>query len=317
MKIELSEAVKCLLENDKIVILTHDHPDGDTLGCAFALQRALLKKGKKVKTVCNDIIPDKFSYMFDDISNDDFSDEKYIVSVDVANSQLLGKDVKEKYCGRINLAIDHHALTKIESEKLYVDDSAAAACEIIYDIVERMDVEIDEKMASCLYTGLCTDTGCFRYNNTTAKTHLMASKLIDLGADYFEINTVMFEIKTKTYLKLESLVMDTLEMHFDDRCVIVNISQDMYEKSGSNESETDPIAAKTRQIEGVLVGATIREKKDGTYKVSIRTNGELDASAICEALGGGGHSKAAGCQIEGTLEEAKEKLLGVIGSFLL
>ena len=97
----------------------------------------------------------------------------------------------------------------------------------------------------------------------------------------------------------------------------MNISQDMYEKSGSNESETDPIAAKTRQIEGVLVGATIREKKDGTYKVSIRTNGELDASAICEALGGGGHSKAAGCQIKGTLEEAKEKLLGVIGSFLL
>ena len=222
---------------------------------------------------------EKYSYMIQDVKNDDFSDEKFVVAVDVADISLLGEKTREKYKNKINLAIDHHTSNRLECEKLLLDENAAACCETIYEL-------------------------------------RMASELVDLGASHFDINVIMFETKTRTYMKLENLVMKTMQMYYDDRCAIVNISQDMYEMSGSNETETDPIVAKTRQIEGVLVGAVLREKSDGSFKVSLRTNKDLDASAICGLLGGGGHPKAAGCQIDGPLENAREKLLDAIGKFL-
>ena len=316
MRIDLKTAAKRLLENDNIVLLTHSHPDGDTLGAAFSLKRALMKKGISSEVICNDDIPEKFSYMFDDIDNKNIEKSDFVVAVDVADKVLLGESVEKLYGDKINMAIDHHGSNRLEGTDLLLDSSAAAVCEIIFMLIREMGVEIDKKIADCLYTGLSTDTGCFRYFNTTARTYRMASELIEAGAEHGTINQIMFETKTRTYMKLESLVMDTMEMHFDDRCVIVTLTQDMYEKSGSNESEIDPLAAKTRQIEGVLVGAVLREKADGSFKVSMRTNGNLDCSEICSRLGGGGHPRAAGCQIDGPLENAKKKLIEAIGEHL-
>lgn len=316
MRIDVKEAVKCLLENDNIVILTHSHPDGDTLGSAYALCRALTKKGKTAEVVCNDDIPEKYSFMFDDFENKSIDEPDYVVSVDVADSQLLGEEVKKLYEDRINLAIDHHGSNRIKSDKLLLEADSAATCEIIFLIIKELGVDLDKKIADCLYTGISTDTGCFRYYNTTSRSYHMAAELVECGAEHGMINQLMFETKTRTYMRLESLVMKSMEMYYDDKCVIVTLTQDMYEKSGSNESEIDPLAAKTRQIEGVLVGAVLREKKDGTFKVSMRTNGDMDASAICGLLGGGGHPKAAGCQIDGPLENAKQKLVEAIGEYL-
>ena len=316
MRISLKEAAQKLLENDNIVILSHEHPDGDTLGCAFALKIALNRLGKNVKVKCSDIPSKKYSYMFKDLKNDEFDDEKYIVSVDVADERLLGDELRKEYGGRLDLSIDHHASNKIECGCVYVDANSAAACEIVFELIKEMGVTVDKKIADCLYTGLCTDTGCFRYQNTTARTLRMAAELVELGADGYFINTVMFETKSRTYMRLETLVMDTMQLCFDDRCCVVYITQEMYEKSGSNENETDPIAAKTRQIEGVLVGVTLREKADGSFKVSVRTNADLDASEICACLGGGGHPKAGGCQVEGPLQDAKQKVLDTVKKFL-
>ena len=316
MKITLEEAAKKLLENDSFVILTHEHPDGDTLGCAFALQYALKKIGKKVKVKCSDEIPEKYLYMAKNLKNDDFDGEEYVVSVDVADEKLLGRKLESVYGKKIDLAIDHHASNRVESKYLCVDPDRAAACEMIFDIINIMGAQVDKDIANCLYTGLCTDTGCFRYSNTTSKTLKMAAQLMEFGADSFYINTVMFEIKSRTYMRLETLVMETMELFFDEKCCVVCITQDMYKKSGSNSSETDPIAAKTRQIEGVLVGVTLREKEDGSFKVSVRTNENLDASKICACLGGGGHPKAGGCQVEGPLENAKQTVLETVGKFL-
>lgn len=316
MKVTLEEAAKMLLENDNIVILSHEHPDGDTLGCAYALKIALNSLGKKVKALCADEPSKKYSYMFQGIENDDFDDERFVVSVDVADDKLLGDTLQSRYMGKIDLVIDHHASNKLGCKFSYVDPSAAAACEIIYELLQIIGIPIDKKIADCLYTGLSTDTGCFRYSNTTARTLKMAAELVELGADNFYINTVMFETKSRTYMRLETLVMEKMQMYFDDKCCLAYITRDMYEKSGSNENETDPIASKTRQIEGVLVGVTLREKADGSFKVSVRTNGDLDASEICACLGGGGHPKASGCQVDGPLEEAKRKMLDVVKKFL-
>lgn len=316
MKIGLEEVAKPLLENDNIVILSHEHPDGDTLGCAYALKIALNRLGKKVKVKCADVPPKKYDYLFKDVEDYSFEKEDLVVTVDVADEKLLGKELQNEYGKRIDISIDHHASNKIDCRCSYVDPDSAAACEIVYELIVLMGVKIDKMIANCLYTGISTDTGCFRYSNTTARTLRMAAELIELGADSFFINTVMFETKSRTYMRLEALVMDKMEMYFDDRCCVVYITREMFEKSGSNENETDPIASKTRQIEGVLVGVTLRERADGSFKVSVRTNADLNASEICACLGGGGHPKAGGCQVDGPLEDAKAKVLEVIGKFL-
>ena len=126
----------------------------------------------------------------------------------------------------------------------------------------------------------------------------------------------MFETKTKSFLKLDLLARKTLEYHFDDKCAIITITQKMYEESGSNEHECYPITALPRQIEGVLVGAVIKEKQNGAFGISVRTEGDIDASEICAVLGGGGHAGAAGCEVKADYETAKKKILDAIASKL-
>lgn len=315
MRINVKEAAEMLRTHDNIIILVHSNPDGDTLGCGYALLRALRKAGKKAEVMRPLNTGKKYDYLFDDLGKQDFEPE-FVVSVDVADIKLLDTDVREKYGDKINLAIDHHPSNCVECENLLLEDTAAAACEIIYKLLLELGTELDKKIADCLYTGISTDTGCFRYSNTSAQTYRFAADLVEKGADGAYINRIMFETKTKSYVILERLVMDTLEMHFGGRCAMIHLTLDMYEKSGSDESETDPLAPKTRQIEGVDIGIFVREKADGTFKVSLRTLEPVDASKICGMLGGGGHARAAGCQVEGTLAEAKEKIISAITEYL-
>ena len=315
MKIDVNKTAQLLENHDNIIILVHANPDGDTLGCGYALLRALRKLGKRAEVLRPENVGKKYNYLFDDLGKQDFEPE-YVVSVDVADIKLLEERVKVEYGSRINLAIDHHPSNCVESEYLLLEDTAAAACEIIYKVIDALGVEFDKGIADCLYTGITTDTGCFRYSNTSAQTYYMAAKLVEHGADGPGINRIMFETKTKSYVILEKLVMDTLEMHFDGRCALAHLDYEMYEKSGSDESETDPIASKTRQIEGVEVGIFLREKEDGTFKISLRTVEPVNASEICAKLGGGGHARAAGCQCDGPFASAKSKILAAVEEYM-
>lgn len=314
MIIDMNSAVEFLKNNNNYLIVVHGHPDGDTLGCGFALREALACLGKTVRVCCNDPVVQKFSYM-GDIDSDDFSPDK-IIAVDVADAKLLGKAFEEKYGSRVDLCIDHHGSNKMFAERTLLDSSAAAACEIIFQIIKALNVEITELIADCIYTGLTTDTGCFRYSNVTPRTMRMAADMIEAGAKNAKINTVMFETKTKTYVALERLALDGMKMYFDGRCAFITITQEMYRISGSDESEVDAIAAIPRQIEGVKVGVTMREKADGTFKVSMRSSEELDASAVCAAMGGGGHPRAAGCTVNGDISVATKTVLENVEKFI-
>ena len=172
-----------------------------------------------------------------------------------------------------------------------------------------MNAEITPVIASCLFTGVSTDTGCFRFSNTSVRTFEIAAELAKLGADTYNIIQVFFETKTKTFAALERLALDTMRLYFSDRCALMCVRQYMYKKSGSDESEVDRLANLPRQIEGVLVGVTMRELKDGSFKASVRTHGDIDASAICKRLGGGGHMGAAGCTLYGSKQQAINSLL--------
>jgi bifunctional oligoribonuclease and PAP phosphatase NrnA len=308
MKINTAYAAELLLENDNILILTHDHPDGDTLGSGYALCRGLRLLGKKAVVRCQDKISDSYAFMWQDLPEQIF-DPAFIVSVDIADAVLLGHEFELIYKDIINLSIDHHGSNNLEADYILLESDAAASAEIIYDVLCELGVKLDVPMADCIYTGLSTDTGCFRYSNTTARSHRLAAILVEAGANTSDINQVFFETKTRVYAALERLALDSMEMYFDDCCSVITITQEMFRISGATDSECDRISALPRQIEGVKVGVTLRETKDGNFKASIRTNGPMNAALIAAKMGGGGHARAAGCRLEGPRDKALEELL--------
>lgn len=307
MKINVEKCAQILREKDNILILTHAHPDGDTLGCGFALCRALLKLGKKARVICADEIQKKYAYLMQDLDMPSF-DEDYVVAVDVATENLLGS-LQDVYGGKIDMCIDHHGSNTDYAKYLLLNADAAAACEIIFKVIKALGVDIDKNIANCLYTGLTTDTGCFRYSSATSNTYRAAAELIDLGADNGKINRIMFETKTKTYAALERMAIEGMQFFCNERICVITVTQDMYKKTGSNEQETEAIAPLTRQTEGVEIGLTIREKPDGTCKCSIRTYESVDASALAACFGGGGHKQASACKFDCGVEEAKQMLV--------
>lgn len=308
--ITLESAAKTLLSKDKILILTHRSPDGDTIGSGYALAMALRKLGKSVKVDCTDPFPEKYSYFTDKLEKLEF-DEEFVVSVDIADTKLLGEKLSD-YADKIDLCIDHHGSNTKYAKEYYVEASAAAAAQVIAKLIRLMNVKFDKDIANAIYTGITTDTGCFRYTNVTAETHRIAADMIDCGAESGMINRLMFETKSRSRLEIERRVMDSIQFYLDGRCAIAYATIDMMKESGAVDSDMEGVSSLPRQIEGVMAGITLREKNNGKFKVSVRTTDELDASAICANFGGGGHKAAAGCMITGTLNEAIEQIIEVV-----
>ena len=304
MKISVKECADILREKDNILILTHANPDGDTLGSGFALCRALMKIGKICAVINADDIPKKYNYLFDDIVEIQFKPD-YVVAVDVATVNLLG-GLEEQY--KIDMCIDHHS-TNTEYANLLLLEDVPAACQIMYEVVLALGVEVDKKIADCLYTGLTTDTGCFRYDSTTAQTYRVAADLIDAGADNGRINRIMFETKSKTYARLERLAIESMRFYEHERVAVITVTQEMFQLTGSNAQETEGLAPLTRQIEGVEIGITIQERPDGTCKASIRTFESVNAAKLAACFGGGGHAQAAGCKFDCDVKEARRLLV--------
>ena len=307
MTADVNKALAMLSETDDIAILLHCYPDGDTIGSGFALYRLLKALGKRARVICHDPIPPKYSYIYGGIEFEDF-EPRFIVAVDVADTPLFG-DSLMKYAQKIDLCIDHHKSNTGYAKNLLLDDSASAASEIIYDIIKTAEIPVSKDMANCIYTGIATDTGCFKYSNVTGKCHTIAAEMITYGIDFFCINREMFDVKSRARLEIERMALDTIEFFFDNKCAVMTISQAMIDKMGANEGDLEGLTPIPRQIEGVEIGVTMRERQDGKFKVSFRTSESFDASEFCALLGGGGHSRAAGCTVNGGIDAAKNTII--------
>ena len=205
----ITEVADYLNSHNNFDILTHAYPDGDTLGSGYALCLALQQIGKNARVITTNI-PKNFQFLTDGVQKQDFLTET-VVSTDVADEKLLGSN-KEKYAGKIDLCIDHHMTNKVEAELKYVDENAAANCENIYRLLLAMNIKITKQIANCLYTGISTDTGCFRYTNTTSDTLRTAAALMDIGCDTAYINRC---------LKLNQKQKYALNVRFMTQCFTV------------------------------------------------------------------------------------------------
>ncbi len=296
--------------HDDYLILCHATPDGDTLGSGYALATCLSRMGKKCMIKCADEIPKKYGYFTSYFENKEI-EYKTVIAVDTADLILLGK-LSEDFSGKIDLCIDHHISNTHFSKNLYLDSRAAACCECIYDILCTMPVTLDDISAAALYTGLSTDTGSFKYSNVTAKTHRIAAELYSFDINPAEISRIMFDTKSRGRIELERMVLDSAEFHFGDKCMLLTATNEMKEKTGCSDNDLEGVAVISRSVEGVLAGVSVKEKEDGSYKISVRTYPPLNASEICKCLGGGGHQNAAGCILNGDIESVKKQILQVI-----
>lgn len=302
-----NETAELLKRTNNFVILTHQYPDGDTLGSAFALCRALRALGKKSNVIVNGVLPKKFEYLCRDMEEQSFVPET-VIAVDIASAALLG-DLRAEYEQSVDICIDHHAMNIPFAKYTYVDAGSAANTENIFRIIKILGVTVDRDIANCIYTGLCTDTGCFKFSNVTPRTMRMAAELMELGCDSAWINRIMFDTKSMARIRIEQSALSTLTLHCDNKIAVIYTTCQMERETGADVSDMDGLAALPRQIEDVLIGITLKEKNDGRFKVSVRTIDGYNAAEICSKFGGGGHKAAAGCALEGNIEDIREKLV--------
>ena len=306
----LKDTVKFLKKNNNYIILTHASPDGDTLGAGYALYFGLKQLGKKAEVICPEVIPSKYAYFAcetDHVSRDN----GVVIAVDIADKRLLGA-LEEDFGDKVDLNIDHHISNVRYAKSLWLDASASATCEMIYELLVALKVKFNDTIAKAIYTGISTDTGCFKYSCVTAKTHKIASKLYEYNIEAHNINKVMFDTKKKNLLTLERMVLDTAEYHFDDKCMILTITSEMQESTGCSGTDLEGISVISRSVEGVIAGVTLKQIDDEVYRLSLRTYDPLDASKLGKKLGGGGHKNAAGATLNGSLDEVKAQVLNAI-----
>lgn len=301
----IDETLEALQGLSEITIICHIRPDGDTLGSAFALMHALKKSGKdRVEVVCESEISPRYRFLTGGKSRIDGPCRGGIVCVDVASPSMAGERYRAA-AENADVVIDHHLSNSGYGKCNLIEPDAAACGEIVLRLVRRMG-GLDRTVADCLYTAVSTDTGCFVYSNTTSQTHEAAAELIRAGADAGRLNKLLFRTKSHAAFEIERRAFESLEYFYDNTVTCMKITLEWIDELSANEDDMEGISSIPARIEGVKASATFRQVSADTYKLSVRTNGEVDASAVCKLFGGGGHKMAAGCTMTGDYDSIKK-----------
>ena len=304
------ETIDYLRTHDNYLILNHRRPDGDAVGSAAALCRALRQMGKTASVWKNPETTERYLSYLDGLETQEVPEGATLISVDLAAETLLPLNGLD-FAGRIVLSIDHHMSNTGYAEYTNVDPKCAACGELLLEILREMG-SVTKEMADALYLAVSTDTGCFQYSNVTGDTLRTAAALKDLGADTFSINKTMFGTKTIARLRLESALTNSAEFYAEGLVAVCCISQSLMDSIGATEDDAEDISGFPRSMEGVQIGVLVKELREGGAKISLRTGDAYNASEICGKLGGGGHRAAAGAQDDAGMESAKARILAAI-----
>ncbi len=311
MKKSRAELASAIRSGDNFLLLTHRRPDGDTLGSAAALCRGLRSVGKRAAILFNPEATEKYAPFLVGLTVDAVPAGATIFAVDMAAEGLLALNAGE-LAGGIALCIDHHGSNTDYAALTWVEPGYAACGECVLELLETLGAAVTPEIASALYLALSTDTGCFRYSNTTPDTLRRAAQLQEAGAATYEINRQFFAIKSLARMRLETLLGEKLEVMADGKIAMVALTPEMLMSTGACDDDIEDLANFPRQIEGVLVAVYIRVLPSGEGKISVRTERGYNASAICSHLGGGGHVAAAGATVSGGLQAARDGILRAI-----
>lgn len=311
MKTSKAELVAAIRGGDCFLLLTHRRPDGDTLGSAAALCRGLRAIGKQAAILANPEATAKYAPFLSGLTVAERPEDWTLFAVDMAAESLLAQNATD-LAGQVALCIDHHGSNTDYAGRTWVEPGYAACGELVLELLEALGAPVTAETASALYLALSTDTGCFRYSNTTPSTLRRAAQLQEAGAATYEINRDFFAIKSLARMRLETMLGERLEILAGGKLALVSLTQEMLDRCGACDDDIEDLANFPRQIEGVLVAVYIRVLPSGEGKISVRTERGYNASAICAHLGGGGHMAAAGATVPAGLEAAREGILQAI-----
>ena len=297
-----------LQQRDKFLLVTHARPDGDTLGSAGALCSALRRAGKQAHLLKNEEATEKYlPFVGGYFAPVDYEYDT-VVSVDTADVTMFPKG----FDGGVDLCIDHHGSNSGYARQTFVSPHTAACGELVLEVIEALCGDVTKEEANLLYIAVSTDTGCFQYMNTNGDTLRAAAKLVDYGAENGKLNVEFFRSVAKERIMLESMIYSNMQFHRDGKVAIALITKEMIAESGAQPKDMDDLANLAGRPEGVIVAVTIKENDDGGSKLSLRSKPPVNVSDICAKFGGGGHSMAAGCKINGDVYTAAELVLAAI-----
>lgn len=299
------QTAEFLEENDGFVILTHRRPDGDTLGSSALLCRGLRQLGKTAHILTNPETTEKYARLHEGLTTQQVADGDILITVDVASKGML-PEAFSAYADQISLRLDHHETAASFTEYALVEPDAAACGEIVYGVLQQMGAVLDEPMADALYTAVSTDTGCFRYANTTPNTFRVAADCAAVSRNLFALNQALFETNSLGRLRLQGYMVEHAIFLNDRTAVICPLPKAVEAELGLCEDDMENISGFPRTIEGVKIAATLREDGVGRVKLSVRAVPGYDAAAICAQFGGGGHKGAAGASMQMSMNEAVE-----------
>ena len=291
---------------DNVLLLTHVRPDGDTIGSAAALCRALRDCGQTAYLLPNPEITATYAPYAAPYWAPEGWQAEHIVSVDIADASLLPENA-QSYRDRIELAIDHHPSQTFFARNTCLEADSAACGEIVYEIIQHLTA-LTADIALPLYVAVSTDCGGFQYGNTTARTHRIAAALMDV-VDVAAVNKTLFRTKSRVRLAMESRMVADMKLFDHQRVVVMEIPQSLRQEMQATDADIEELSALPALVEGTDCGVTLRELRPGVIKISLRTGPRVDASAVCQRLGGGGHRAAAGATVDGTMDEVRQAVL--------
>lgn len=306
-------SAELLLQEDDFVLTGHLHGDGDSIGSLLALGQGLLAAGKKRVRLRADAVSPLYAFLpgvqLIETWQEGEAAPAVFVALDCATPERLsgGKDC---FAGAaITLNIDHHPGNTCFARYNWVEPTAAAVGEQVFLVLQAMGVKLDRDMATCLYTALATDSGSFRYDSVTPRTHRIAAELLSCGAAAAAVNVALFETRSLEQTKLLALALGTLTVSPGGKVAWLSATRDMFAVAGSDDIETESLISFARAISGVEVAILFREQADGTVRVGLRARHHVDVNSLARQFGGGGHRKAAGCTLPGTIPVIRNQVV--------
>lgn len=301
------------------LITTHESPDGDAIGSSLALANYLTELGKDVTVHICDPVPDIYRFLpLADTVTTSLPDRDYDLCfvLDVGEFRRAGKQIGS--CQRIGafINIDHHKTSENFGVVNLVDTKAAATGVLIHRLIKDADGTVSLPAALCIYVALITDTGSFRYSNADSEAFAVAGEMIEKGVNAWDISSRLYESQPRARIELLSLALSTLAFSECGRFASLTVTLDMYEKTGTDAELTDGFINYPRSVRGVEVAIFFRELSEKSFKIGFRSKGSVDVSRLAEGFGGGGHHNAAGCIVDGTIDDVREKVFSHIKAVL-
>jgi len=315
----IAEAVVELIkESSNIAILSHIMPDGDNIGSCLALYNALVKLGKNVIVALDDDVPEVYRFLKNSdqiVKPENDYNLDLVIALDCGDAGRLGKSAKYLENNKI-INIDHHISNSNFGHYNIVDVNASATAELVYDLINKLKINMDKDICECIYTGIVTDTGLFQYSNTTSETHRIVADLISNGVEPAKVYKDVYQNNSLSKIKLLGEALSSIELHYSNKIASIILKKELFEQIGAKDEDADGIINYARDIKGVEVALLFRETEDGKIKIGFRSKDFMNVNEIAQMFGGGGHKRAAGATAVGEIRDIKDKVLkAVINAF--